>query len=54
MDLRLPLVTSYSAKNPDSGLPPEVKHDLNPGGRPDAGGKATSDGQEQDLDSKGE
>jgi len=54
MDLRLPLVTSYSAKNPDSGLPPEVKQDLNPGGRPDAGGKATSDGQEQDLDSKGE
>lgn len=53
MDTRLPLVTSYSAKNPDSNLPPEVKHELNPGGRPGSGGKATSEGQEQDIDQGG-
>ena len=53
MDARLPLVTSYSAKNPDSALPPEAKHELNPGGRPDSGGKATSEGQEQDIDQGG-
>lgn len=42
MDRRLPLVTSYNAKNPDSGLPPQ-------GGRPKSEG-VTSDGQEQDAD----
>ena len=42
MERRLPLVTSYSAKNPDSGLPPV-------GGRPESDG-VTSDGQEQDAD----
>lgn len=43
MDRRLPLVTSYNAKNPDSMLPPH-------GGRPESDG-VTSDGQEQDEDS---
>ncbi len=43
MERRLPLVTSYNAKNPDSGLPPQ-------GGRPKSEG-ITSDGQEQDADS---
>ena len=54
MEARLPLVTSYSAKNPDSNLPPEGKHELNPGGRPDSGGQATSEGQEQDIDNGGD
>lgn len=67
MDARLPLVTSYSAKNPDSNLPPksdgqqpqstlspEAAHQLNPGGRPSAEGEATSDGQEKDIDTYGE
>jgi hypothetical protein len=53
MDMRMPLVSSYSASQGDSGLPPQAKHDLNPGGRPDAEGKATSEGQEDNLDSLG-
>lgn len=44
MDRRLPLVTSYNAKQSDSGLPPQ-------GGRPKSEG-ITSDGQEQDADSQ--
>lgn len=52
MDKRMPLITSYSAKN-DESLPPEVKKDLNPGGRPDSGGAATSEGREKDIDSYG-
>lgn len=42
MDKRLPLVTSYNAKQSESGLPPQ-------GGRPQSEG-VTSDGQEQDMD----
>ncbi len=42
-DKRLPLVTSYNAKNPDSGLPPKS-------GRPETEG-VTSEGKEGDLDS---
>lgn len=42
MDRRLPLVTSYNAKQSESGLPPR-------GGRPPADGIAT-DGNEQDVD----
>ena len=53
MDKRLPLVSSYSAKQEKSGLPPQAKHDMNPGGRPSAEGKATTDGQENDVDSLG-
>lgn len=34
LDKRKPLVTSYSAKQETSGLPPQAKKDLNPGGRP--------------------
>ena len=34
IDSRLPLVSSYSAKQGESGLPPQAKQDLNPGGRP--------------------
>ncbi len=45
MNRRLPLVTSYNAKSPDSGLPPQP-------GRPESGGvMPTSDGAEQDIDS---
>lgn len=40
---RLPLISSFNAKQSDSGLPPQ-------GGRPKSEG-VTSDGQEQDLDS---
>ena len=67
MDLRQPLITSYSAKN-TSELPPttsnktkeneptsnegEAKKLLNPGGRPSSDGKATSEGQESDIDTE--
>ncbi len=43
LDRRVPLISSYSAKQADSGLPPQ-------GGRPKSEG-VTSDGQEQDMDS---
>lgn len=43
LDLRIPLISSYSAKQEKSGLPPQ-------GGRPKSEG-VTSEGQEQDLDS---
>ena len=45
MNKRLPLVSSYSAKQSESGLPPQP-------GRPQSEG-VTSDGQEQDIDSQG-
>lgn len=51
LDLRVPLISSYSAKQSESGLPPLAKHDLNPGGRPKSEG-ITSEGQEQDADSQ--
>ena len=54
LDKRLPLVSSYSAKQSESNLPPQAAHNLNPGGRPGSGGEVTSEGQEQDLDSYGE
>lgn len=34
LDKRIPLVSSYSAKQSESGLPPQAKQELNPGGRP--------------------
>lgn len=43
MKRRLPLISSYNAKSPESGLPPE-------GGRPVAENPASSDGNEQDID----
>lgn len=39
---RKPLITSYSAKQSDSGLPPQVAHDMNPGGRPAEEGSENS------------
>lgn len=51
LDLRVPLISSYSAKQSESGLPPQAKHDLNPGGRSESEG-ITSDGQEQDADAQ--
>lgn len=51
LDLRVPLVSSYSAKQGESGLPPQAKHDLNPGGREESGdSNITSDGHEVDVD----
>lgn len=49
LQLRKPLITSYTAKNPDSGLPPENSE----GGRPsveETGGNAQTDGGEEMLD----
>lgn len=39
---RKPLITSYSAKQADSGLPPQAAHDMNPGGRPPEEGSENS------------
>lgn len=44
LDDRIPLVSSYSAKQGESGLPPKGE-----GGRPETDG-ATSDGKESDMD----
>lgn len=52
MEKRLPLVTSYSAKQ-ESGLPPQVAHDMNPGGRPAEEGSISSQVTEK-LDSLSE
>lgn len=53
LDLRIPLVSTYSAKQGDSRLPPQAVHDANPGGRPDAEGKKTSEGAEAVIDANG-
>ena len=53
LDLRIPLVSTYSAKQGDSRLPPQAAHDANPGGRPDAEGKKTSEGAEAGIDANG-
>lgn len=53
LDLRIPLVSTYSAKQGDSRLPPQAAHDANPGGRPDAEGKKTSEGTEAGIDANG-
>lgn len=50
LDLRLPLVSSYTAKQ-ENGLPPQAKNELNPGGRPKTD-PASSDGKEADEDSQ--
>lgn len=52
LDIRKPLRSSFSAKQSDSGLPPQVSHDLNPGGRPGTD-EALTDGKENDQDSIG-
>lgn len=49
MDLRIPLVSTYSAKQGESGLPPQAKSTLDPGGRPGTD-KAETGGREQDMD----
>lgn len=49
MDKRLPLISTYSAKQSESQLPPQAAHDMNPGGRPEAEG-VTTDGNEGDVD----
>ena len=49
LDMRKPLISSYSAKQ-ENGLPPQVKHDLDPGGRPESEDVGSSDGHEQDAD----
>ncbi len=54
LDLRIPLVSTYSAKQSESGLPPQAAHDANPGGRPAGDGTAQTDGREGDLDTYGE
>lgn len=53
LDYRLPLVSSYSAKQGESNLPPQIAHEQNPGGHPEGDGNVTSDGNEGDLDSPG-
>ena len=42
MDRRLPLVSTYSARNDKSTLPPQVEQELNPGGRPSQPGSESS------------
>lgn len=56
LDKRVPLVSSFSAKQDDDGqsLPPNIKHEQNPGGRPSSDGEITSEGQETDSDIYGE
>ena len=53
LDLRIPLVSTYSAKQGDSRLPPQAAHDANPGGRPGAEGKKTREGAEAGIDANG-
>lgn len=53
LDFRIPLVSTYSAKQENSGLPPQAKHDLNPGGRPESK-DITSEGTEGHRDSPAE
>ena len=53
MDMRLPLVTSYNAKQSESGLPPQAAHDMNPGGRPASEGAPGTEGQEASEDAGG-
>jgi hypothetical protein len=53
MDMRLPLVTSYNAKQGESGLPPQAAHDMNPGGRPASEGAPGTEGQEASEDAGG-
>lgn len=43
LDKRIPLVSTYSAKQEKSGLPPQAKQDLDPGGRPTEDGSINSE-----------
>jgi hypothetical protein len=49
MDMRLPLVSTYSAKQSESGLPPQASGVGDLGGRPRTDDVLT-EGKEQDLD----
>lgn len=42
MDRRLPLVSTYSARQRDGTLPPQAAQELNPGGRPSEDGSESS------------
>ena len=54
LNLRIPLVSTYSAKQSESQLPPQAAHDANPGGRPTKeGGTKTSEGTEATTDANG-
>ena len=53
LDLRIPLVSTYSAKQGDSRLSPQAAHDANPGGRPSSDGTTTSEGAEATIDANG-
>ena len=52
LDRRVPLVSSYSARQSESGVHPQAAHDLTPGGRPGTD-EAITDGKENDQDSIG-
>ena len=43
LDMRKPLVSSYSAKQETGTLPPQAKKDINPGGRPPEEGSINSE-----------
>lgn len=43
LDKRIPLVTTYTAKQSESGLPPQAKQDLDPGGRPQEEGSINAE-----------
>ena len=53
LDLRIPLISTFSAKSTNTELPPQAKHDMNPGGRPKSEVPET-EGQESDVDRLGE
>lgn len=46
-------MTSYNAKQSESGLPPQAAHDMNPGGRPASEGAPGTEGQEASEDAGG-
>lgn len=50
LDQRIPLVSTYSAKQGDGTLPPQAKKDLNPGGRPEEPGSENSEKTEPALE----
>mgnify|MGYP000446552036 CR=1 FL=1 len=47
LDTRIPLVSSYSAKQGESGLPPQAKKDISEDGRPPEDGSINSETQEK-------
>lgn len=49
LDNRIPLVSSYSAKQSESNLPPQAKQSINPGGRPPEDGSESSQKTEKRL-----